>query len=165
MAGESDRLSGMPDMLVRLYDLPDSAPAVSAVAQLGVRIVRAAPECREALLALVAEHFAVWQGEVELAFADPLSRCFVAMEGNQVVGFAAYDVACRNFFGPTGVREDYRGRGIGKALLLVTLAAQAEQGYAYAVIGGVGPQEFYRDCVDAQLIEGSSPGIYVSADD
>lgn len=35
-----------------------------------------------------------------------------------------------------------------------------EQGYAYAIIGGVGPAEFYAKAVGAVLIEGSSPGIY-----
>ena len=33
-------------------------------------------------------------------------------------------------------------------------------GYAYAIIGGVGPAEYYRKSVGARLIEGSNPGIY-----
>lgn len=35
-----------------------------------------------------------------------------------------------------------------------------EQGYAYAIIGGVGPVEFYAKTVGAVVIEGSDPGIY-----
>ena len=35
-----------------------------------------------------------------------------------------------------------------------------DDGYAYAIIGGVGPAEYYAKTVGATLIEGSSPGIY-----
>jgi hypothetical protein len=36
----------------------------------------------------------------------------------------------------------------------------ASIGYGYAIIGGVGPTEFYEKVVRAVPIEGSSPGIY-----
>ena len=42
------------------------------------------------------------------------------------------------FFGPTGVDETYRGKGIGKALLLVCLHDMYAQGYAYGIIGDAG---------------------------
>jgi hypothetical protein len=35
-----------------------------------------------------------------------------------------------------------------------------EVGYAYAIIGGVGPQEFYARAAAATLIDGSTPGIF-----
>ena len=63
-------------------------------------------------------------------------------------------------FGPVGVRADYQGRGIGKALLLTCLHAMAVEGYAYAVIAGAGPTEFYAKVVGATVIEGSEPGIF-----
>ena len=53
----------------------------------------------------------------------------------EIVGFACYDATCMNFFGPTGVKESERGKGVGKALLLAALHAMKEQGYAYAIIG------------------------------
>jgi hypothetical protein len=34
------------------------------------------------------------------------------------------------------------------------------QGYGYAIIGGVGPAEFYAKTVGAIAIEGSEPGVY-----
>ena len=34
------------------------------------------------------------------------------------------------------------------------------QGYAYGIIGGVGPASFYEKAVGAVLIDGSNPGIY-----
>jgi len=33
-------------------------------------------------------------------------------------------------------------------------------GYAYGIIGGVGPAEFYRKACGAVPVDGSSPGIY-----
>ena len=56
--------------------------------------------------------------------------------------------------------ESFRGRGIGKALLLESLQGMRSQGYAYGIIGGVGPAEFYRLACGATLIPGSDPGIY-----
>jgi hypothetical protein len=35
-----------------------------------------------------------------------------------------------------------------------------DDGYAYAIIGGVGPTEYYSKNVGAALIADSSPGIY-----
>ena len=35
-----------------------------------------------------------------------------------------------------------------------------QQGFGYAIIGGVGPAEFYSKAVGAVAIEGSEPGIY-----
>lgn len=152
-------------MIVRLYDLPDSSSAVSDAYARGVTIRRALPADRNTLREFVVEHFTSWTKETAVAFEQSPCLCFLAMRDGRIVGFAAYDVAAKNFFGPTGVAKAHCGQGIGKALLLVTLEAQAAQGYAYAIIGGVGPEQFYRTCVDAQLIEGSSPGIYVSAED
>ena len=82
------------------------------------------------------------------------------MEGGALVGFACYDATIRGFFGPTGVHEAQRGRGLGKALLFAALHTMWEVGYAYAVIGSAGPTEFYAKAVGATPIEGSTPGIY-----
>ena len=35
-----------------------------------------------------------------------------------------------------------------------------EMGYAYAIIGGVGPAEFYEKAVGAKVIDGSEISIY-----
>ena len=61
---------------------------------------------------------------------------------------------------------DYQGKKswcsseIGKALLFNCLEAMKQQGYGYAIIGGVGPAEFYAKTVGAIPIEGSEPGVY-----
>ena len=77
------------------------------------------------------------------------------------MGFACHDATCPNFFGPTGVEAKARKRGIGKALLFALPRGHAaSQGFGYAIIGGVGPAEFYAKAVGAAAIEGSEPGVY-----
>ena len=94
------------------------------------------------------------------AFSNHPISCFLATEEGEIIGFACYDCTCKNFFGPTGVVEEKRSRGIGKALLLCCLHAMAANGYGYAIIGGVGPADFYAKAVGAVEIKGSSPGVY-----
>ena len=150
----------MHDMLVRLYALPDLAEALRACAADGVAVRRALVPEKPAVVAWVQSRFPSAAAEVESAFARPPATCFVALRAGALAGFACFDVTCPNFFGPEGVAEDERGRGIGRALLLAALHAQRAQGYAYAVIGGVGPAAFYAKVAGAIAIPESTPGIY-----
>lgn len=152
----------MPDMLVKLYDLPPLDGALARAAQAGVVVRRAGVLDRAATLDWVRATFASWEAEVDAAFTRQPATCFIAQREVAVVGFACYDAACANFFGPTGVAESERGKGVGRALLLAALHAQKAQGYAYAIIGGVGPAEYYARAVGAVIIEGSHPGIYAN---
>ena len=70
------------------------------------------------------------------------------------------DMLC-SLVGPTGVAEKMRGRGIGTALLLACLYGLQDLGYTYAIIGGAGPVDFYKNAVgaiDIPIDEGK--GIY-----
>jgi len=78
----------------------------------------------------------------------------------RIAGFACHDVTFRGFFGPAGVPANLRGRGLGTALLLTALQTLAARGFAYAIIGGSGDDEFYRRTVDATPIPDSDPGPY-----
>jgi len=150
----------MHDMLVRLYHLPSLDEALAAAERHGVTVKRAIAPDAPAILAWVQEHFASSTPEASTALAQVPARCFVALRDGAVVGFACHDVTCLNFFGPEGVAAHERGKGIGRALLLAALHAQRAQGYAYAIIGGVGPAAFYERVVGAVSIAGSTPGIY-----
>ena len=77
-----------------------------------------------------------------------------------MIGFACHEATCKCFFGPTGVDESFRGMGIGTHLLFACLQDMKNAGYAYAIIGGAGPVEFYEKAVGAIVIEGSVPGVY-----
>lgn len=150
----------MPDMLVKLYDLPPLTPALVAAARGGAVIRRALGADQLPAVAWVRARFPSWAAETEIAFSRSPVTCFIALRAQVIAGFACYDTACLNFFGPTAVGEEHRGLGIGRALLLAALHAQREQGYAYSIIGGVGPAAYYADAVGAVVIEGSTPGIY-----
>lgn len=149
----------MADMLVKLYSLPEMNPGT--MENIGVIIRRPHSSEKSRVINWVREHFTNgWADECDITFSHSPISTYIALVEGEVVGFASYDAACRNFFGPTGVLEGFRGRGIGEALLLQALSAMREQGYGYGIIGGVGPADFYAKAVGAVLIEGSEPGIY-----
>jgi GNAT superfamily N-acetyltransferase len=151
----------MADMLVKLYNLPALEPVLAHQQAAGVTVRRALAAEKRLVADWIARMFdANWAGECEVAFARQPVSCFVAVEKGQVVGFACHDATYRNFFGPTGVNPTHRGRHIGEALLLACLHAMAAQGYAYGIIGGVGPVDFYARTVGAIEIPDSTPGIY-----
>lgn len=150
----------MPDMLVRLYDLPEGAETAVPEAE-GVQIRRAMAPDKFRVVAWVKEHTGISAaGECDVCFSHPAVSCFIATRGKDILGYACYDATAPDFFGPTRVLDAEQGKGIGKALLLRCLAAMRAEGYGYAIIGGVGPAQFYEKCVGATLIPDSSPGIY-----
>jgi GNAT superfamily N-acetyltransferase len=153
----------MPDMLARLYDLPDSAPYYERAQVAGYAIRRADPWDRDRMRHFVKENFGpLWAVEADRAFVHAPITAYVATRSGEIGGFAAYECTRRGYFGPTGVREDLRGRGLGAVLLFRCLESMLEMGYAYAVIGGVGPAEFYEKTVGAFVIPGSEVGVYGS---
>lgn len=151
----------MPDMLVKLYALPEPNAEFARLRVDGVDVRRALAPEKFLVVGWVREQFnQYWAGECEVAFAHTPVGCFVAIHDHRLLGFACYDATLKGFFGPTAVAPDARGRGIGKALLLASLQAMHAAGYGYAIIGAVGPAEFYAKAVGATLIDGSAPGIY-----
>lgn len=151
----------MIDMLVRLYDLPDPSPTYQNASSHGVTLRRARAFETHTVAAFANAHFSPkWVSEVHVALARQPVTCFIATRDQQILGFACYDVTQRGFFGPTGVAPDARGLGLGKALLFKSLKALRELGFAYAIIGGVGPKAFYAAACGAIEIPGSDPGTY-----
>ncbi|GAA5117838.1 GNAT family N-acetyltransferase [Luteolibacter yonseiensis] len=151
----------MIDMLVRLYDLPESSETYRTVSEKGVTLRRARAFERHTVSEFVKENFSPkWVSEVEVAMTRQPISCFIATRDKKILGFACHDTTLRGFFGPTGVSEDARGLGLGKALLFKSLEALRDIGYAYAIIGGVGPREFYAKNCGAIEIPGSDPGTY-----
>ena len=150
----------MADLLVRLYDLP-AFEAEAKVAAAGIAVRRALPPERQAILDWITKHFSThWTSEAALALSQQPTTIYIALRGQALLGFACFDTSAKGFFGPTGVDEAERGQGIGEALLITTLRAMREAGYAYAVIGDPGPVAFYQKRLDALEIPKSKPGIY-----
>jgi len=151
----------MPDMLVKLYELPQSESARQYEERTGIVIRRAIGPEKRIVASWVEQKFnAHWASECEAAFARQPVSCIIAVKDGQLLGFACYDATVRGFFGPTGVDESERGQGVGRMLFLQTLEYMRSDGYAYAIIGGAGPTAFYEKTAGAQIIPGSEPGIY-----
>jgi GNAT superfamily N-acetyltransferase len=157
MTGDEARAPA--DILVRLYALPSLD--LSALDATGVTLRRPLAAERHLVVGWVGRTFEPgWASEMEVAFSGRPPTAFIAVEDDALLGFACFDVTARGLFGPTGVTEAARGRGIGTALLLASLHAMREMGYAYAVIGAAGPIEFYQHLVDGLVIPSSWPGLY-----
>jgi ribosomal protein S18 acetylase RimI-like enzyme len=151
----------MTDMLVKLYELPPLQPALDSQIEQGITIRRALVTEQHLIVNWVKTNFDdYWESETAGAISRQPPSCFIAVENGDILGFGCYDTTAKGFFGPTGVAEQARGRGTGAALLLACLHDMLAQGYGYAIIGGVGPAEFYTKIAGATIIEGSSPGIY-----
>ncbi len=153
----------MPDMLVRLYDLPDHSETYKRLESEGVRIMRPMTPNRRKIVKWARDHFNDdWGDEVATAFTKFPVSCFIAYDTKEkkILGMACYDCTYKGFFGPTGVDKSTRGRGIGGALFMRCMEAMRDEGYGYAIIGSIGPAEFYKKMVGATIIENSDPSIY-----
>jgi GNAT superfamily N-acetyltransferase len=148
-------------MLVPLLQLPPSAPLVKELKENGV-VIRAAHTFEQTpLRQFIEKHFsAAWADEAVAGLYNKPVTTLIAVENKQIVGFASYECTRRDYFGPTGVAPDHRGRNIGKALLIASLEGLRDMGYAYGVIGGAGPVGFYAKAVNATVIENAGRGIY-----
>jgi hypothetical protein len=153
------------DMLVPLLMLPEPEPALERARLVSVTVRRAKVWEEPALRAFLAgERFArTWAPEAAVAFARQPAAVFLALRGERIVGFAAYDCGNRGIFGPTGVAREERRGGVATALLLRTLADMRAIGYVYAIIGAVGPAEFYERVAGAVLLPSAWPS-YVSTE-
>jgi predicted GNAT family acetyltransferase len=151
----------MSDMLVKLYELPGIEAELQEQQENGVDIRRVIAPEKHIVVDWVRETFGPhWGSEVDVAINNRPPSCFVAVEAEQPVGFACYDATFRGSFGPTGVNESLRGRGIGRVLMLACLHDMLAQGYGYAIIGSAGPVDYYARTVGATVIPDSSPGMY-----
>ncbi len=160
----------MSDLLVKLYELPALSPVLDELKRKNIVIRRPIGPENYAVIGWIREHFGSgWAGEAENAFFRPTKSIFIAVRetidengrvSSKMLGFGCYDATVKGFFGPTGVAEEERGQGIGRALLLACLHGMYDEGYGYGIIGSAGPVDFYKKTVGAIVIEGSSPGVY-----
>src|ERR1044071_302668 len=112
----------MPDMLVNLLKLPSQEPLLTNLREAGIIVRRAqAFEIRRVGEFVDKEFASTWADEISVGYSNKPVTVFVAIQEGEVVGFGAYECTRRAFFGPTGVLESLRGKGVGKALLLACL--------------------------------------------
>ncbi len=151
----------MTDMLVKLYEIKDDWSFLFEQEKLGVTLRKPIGTEKRFIIDWVKEKFGeAWTSEADMALSNRPITCFVAIQNQTLIGFACYDATALGFFGPTGVDEECRGKGTGKALLLACMLDMKLQGYGYAIIGSIGPAEFYRKAVRAVEIPDSTPSIW-----
>ena len=93
----------MPDMLVKLYDLPEDAQTACPRDE-SVQIRRAMAPDKFRVVEWVKEHSGLSAaGECDVCFARPAVSCFIATRGKKILGYACYDATAPDFFGPTRV--------------------------------------------------------------
>ncbi len=95
-----------------------------------------------------------WTESIQQAIGQPKSSIFVALDhdGEEIVGFAAFDIREPGFFGPMGVAKHKRAEGIGESLLHDCLEAMKKRGYKKIIIDHAGPIEFYEKTCKAKVI-------------
>lgn len=146
----------MPDMLVNLLEVDDYKEDVKRLNAEGIQIFRALAPDKYRIVDWVKENSSIHAaGECDKCFSNHPISCFIAVREDEILGYACYNATAPDFFGPTRVSSAEQGKGIGKALLLRSLHAMKDEGYVYAIIGGVGPATFYEKCVHAVMIESS----------
>ena len=123
------------------------ASDVAYLASRGITIRRACRNDQQAVFALLRDQFPGWLREVAACFLNKPISLHMALDGHREVGFAAYDAGHVGaaWFGPMGTHPDWRGRGIGRALLRLCMADLRSQGHVEAVIPWVGPVGFYAE--------------------
>ena len=153
----------MADMLVKLYNIPNSHDIEKKLLKNGIRVKKALAPDRSKIIAfsrICAKDD--YSDEVRAAFSNNPVTCYIATRERELIGFACYEATARNFFGPMAVLESERKKGVGKALLLKALESMRELGYAYAIIGWPANSavSFYKKCAGAIMIDEKSSGVY-----
>ena len=104
---------------------------------------------REAVLHFIEQNFGpIWRFEASRGAA-----LFSVEHDGQIAGFSTHEANNRGLgtFGPAGVREALRGRGLGRKLLVASLADLSRLGYHRAVIPWTDAIEFYRKSCGAKI--------------
>ena len=153
----------MPDMLVRLYDLPDSRPIMAKMEEQGITIRRAIAPEKHVVLDWIKEFFGRLDERGGCGHVQSPSTCIIAVDEAQqkIAGFACYEATNRLLW-PTGVDPAYRGRGIGKRCSWQLWRALESLAMPMLLLAGQGQWSFTQDCrcyTHPRFIPWNLPGL------
>src|SRR5512133_744159 len=101
----------MPDMLVKLYNLPMDLSCIAALRERGVEIRKPIGPEKHLIEDWILQTFSdAWASEFDMTMRSFPVTSWIATRDQQVVGFACFDATGLGFFGPTGVHPDHRGQ-------------------------------------------------------
>lgn len=86
-------------------------------------------------------HWPHWEPEVRRALER--STLVIGRDGEGMAGFCAFDVNRAAVLGPTAVRGDLWGQGVGRPLIIGALHHIRARGHRYAEVAWVGPMRPY----------------------
>ena len=105
----------MTDMLVKLYNLPESWSSISNLIAPEIKIRKPMGSEKTRSVQWARENFGEsWASEMEITFSRLPASCYIAQADQKMVGFACYDAAALGYFGPTGVLKTSVEEGSGK---------------------------------------------------
>jgi predicted N-acetyltransferase YhbS len=116
-------------------------------------VERASDSSRAELLDFIEREFGkIWRFEVTRAFRSERPTVFLSRHGGAIAGFSAHDANNHGLatFGPAGVDPSLRRSGIGRKLLLASLADLRLAGYRRATISWAAHLDFYANACGAK---------------
>ena len=103
--------------------------------QEGISFRKASVQEKKAITMWVGEKFSpFWAYEVGLGFSKESTSVWLAEYEGRFVGFAGYSLLEPNWFGPIGVDEEMRGKGIGSVLLYKAMNSLRLSGYRIVTV-------------------------------
>ena len=149
------------DMLVKLYALPPSRDVFERLAKGGHHDAPRARSGKAKGRRLGPTEFQRRLGQRSRGSVFPPTGLLLHRDQEkEILGFAYHDATCPNFFGPTGVDQNERKNGIGKALLFNCLGSHEAAGIWLRHYRWRGPcRVLYKDGRRG-TDRGSEPGVY-----
>ncbi len=142
------------DMIVNLY----AKDRWRIDCKYGTRVVF--PSDSERVLNFVRKEFPDEKGWLmEINHALHEGKCVISVIEHEIVGFACYDCTGKGYFGPFGVAEAHRSKGVGTEIFYECLDQMKSCGYGYTIIGWVDDtaKDFYEKEANAWYIPDSEP--------
>lgn len=130
----------------------DTTTAERRLAESGIAIRPLANSDEPYFSSWAAQHWSAdWAWEATRALVRTGARCYVATRGSNLIAFAACGGGRSSWFGPMGTVPAEQRQGLGAILLKRCLADQRSAGMSRSFIAWVGPAEFYRRSVGADV--------------